>query len=216
MLRCVQLFGPAKRQASLSFTNSWSLLKLMSIELVMSSNHLVSVIPFFSHFQPFPASGSFLMSQLFASGSQNIGASASVLPMNIQGGFSLGLTDLISLLSKGLPRVSSNTTVQTPQFFGHLMRRTDSLKKILMLGKIEGRRRARQEMRWLDDITNSMDMNLNKLQEIVEDRGAWHDAIHGVPKSQTRLSNRTELKGRQTIMVSAPLKLREDETNDDI
>ena len=118
MLRCVQLFGPAKRQASLSFTNSWSLLKLMSIELVMSSNHLVSVIPFFSHFQPFPASGSFLMSQLFASGSQNIGASASVLPMNIQGGFSLGLTDLISLLSKGLPRVSSNTTVQTPQFFG--------------------------------------------------------------------------------------------------
>ena len=95
-LSCVQLFVTpwiAARQASLSFTNSWSLLKLMSIELVMSSNYLSSVVPFSSHLQPFPASGSFPMSQFFASGGQNIGVSvsASVLPMNIQAWFPLGL-----------------------------------------------------------------------------------------------------------------------------
>ena len=77
-----------------------------------------SVVPFLSRLQPFPASRSFLMSQLFASGSQSIGASASVLPVNIQGGFPLGLTGLISLLSKGISRVFSNTTVQKPQFVG--------------------------------------------------------------------------------------------------
>ena len=68
------------------------------------------------------------------------------------------------------------------QYFGHLMQRTDSFEKNLMLGKIEGRRRGRQRMRWLDGITDSMDMNLSNLQEVVEDRGGWRVAIHGVAK----------------------------------
>ena len=76
------------------------------------------------------------------------------------------------------------------QYFGHLMQRADSSEKTLMLGKIEGKRRwGQQRMRWLESVTNSMDMNFSKLQEIVEDSGAWHAAVHGVSKNWTQFSD---------------------------
>ena len=165
----------AAYQASLCFSVSWSLLKFMSIESVILSNCLILCGPFSSCPQSLPASGSFPVSRLFASGGQSFGtwASALVLPVNSQGWFPSGLTDLISLHSKGLSRVFSNSTVQKQQFlsaqlslesnshictwlmlklkfkyFGHLLGRTDSLRKTFILGKIEGKRkRRRQRMR---------------------------------------------------------------------
>ena len=119
----VWLFETARtvaHQASLSITNSQSLLKLMSIGSVIPPTFSSSVIPFSSCLQSFPASGSFHMSQLFASGGQSIGVSASVsfLPMNIQDWFLLIWTSWFSLQSKGLSKVFSTTTVQKHQFFG--------------------------------------------------------------------------------------------------
>ena len=117
-LSCVWLCAipwTAARQASLSFTISWSLFKLMSIESVMPSNHLI----LFSCLQSFPVSGAFPMNQLFTSGGQSIGASASVLPMNIQDWVPLGLTGLILLeVLRTLSRVFSNITLLKHQFFG--------------------------------------------------------------------------------------------------
>ena len=122
-LNSVQLFATpwiAVRQASLSITNSRSSLKLMCIELVMPSSHLILCRPLLLLLQSLPASGSFPMSQLFSWGGQSVGvsASASVLPMNTQDWSPLGWTGWIYLQSKGLSRVFSNTTVQKHQFFG--------------------------------------------------------------------------------------------------
>ena len=99
-----------------------------------------------------------------------------------------------SILKEINPEYTLEGLMLKLQYFGHLMQRANSVKRTLMLGKIEGNRRSGwQRMRWLDSITDSVAMNLSKVQEIVEDRGAWDVAVHGVSKSQTRLSDWTTI-----------------------
>ena len=116
-----------------------------------------------------------------------------------------------SILMEINPEYSLEGLMLKLQYFGHLMQRTDSLEKTLMLGKVEGRRRRGwQRMRWLDGISDSTDMSLSNLWEMVKDRKAWHASVHGVSNSQTRLTDWTTTKKIQSVTVSVVSHLKLD------
>ena len=163
----------------------------MSIESMMPSNHLIYFHPFSSCPQSFPASGSFSMSQLFAW----VMEYNSVIRRDEIGSFVEVWIDLESIIQLRLKL----------QYFGHLMQRTGLLEKTLMLGKIEGRRRGRQRMSWLDGFTDAMGMSLSRLLELVMDREAWHTAVYGMAKSRTWLRDWTESKLLIYSFLASPL-----------
>ena len=174
------------RQAPLSSTISQSLLKFMSTELVMLSNHLILCRPFSFCLQSFPASGSFPVSSLFKSDSQSNGASTTALPMNIQDWFSLGLTGLISLLSKGLSRVFSSTTIWKHQFFG--------TQASLVVQTVKNQPAMQETWVWspgsgrFPGEGNVYPLQYSCLENSMH-RGAWWPTVHRLAKSQTQLSN---------------------------